>query len=748
MKFTIDITEFLLEDVSPKTIKKLLLDKYSPEILENTAKKYGFTTIDDLITDVKNRVAFQINVNEKYDPKTQELYKLMIFLIEWKEKYSLNILNYYGIYQAMTNSDNLMRAKRTDEINIILEIAYENSNTTDFALLNGLYKGNDVSLVYENEHCWIYQVLSKKALCKKGIGRDTSWCILNPDRFNEYSKISYFYIVYPKDKKIYEKSSGAYRKFALRLPKEEYAKIVFKPNGIKEVKLEYLIKLRGTKNINENFKTVFNNVTKNINSFINNTVEKSVNYIKNNKDNDKSRYIYVNLFNNILGFYVKDEFDSRVIHDMSFILLNKYEKEGFEEELNKADISDNADLAVKKITTYVLLNCLKLDIIKPLLEFVVQFSNNPKDKNKIIVKDKDIIGSVSIVNFKKVFNTLENAIKIIMNTLFDINYNFKIFFNRRLFNKNFNLEKEIENAIRQLERPIPITKDNLHKFIISTFIDVLSHIKQDLELEQISFIYSIFFEFLNGRSITPSNIEELYNNYINSSENIFGHRSPFEWTNERQYLKYLDFEKFVKDKEHYSIVKDFIEKMYPEYFINNKANEDYEYKLQIVRQFKNELKSSEFIEFFNKMVIKFLESISKYFIQHEIKPLLEDSIKYSEKLSKMVSKVQKFCNIVTSEINYIPKDLVIKDDFYTVMMYLLSGEPIKNSLERIAVQFFLTGLLMSPDEHYISPDIKEIDSNKLNHIEKITFFNTVPEGKIATKLINYYRQTIYDKYKE
>ena len=114
----------------------------------------------------------------------------------------------------------------------------------------------------------------------------------------------------------------------------------------------------------------------------------------------------------------------------------------------------------------------------------------------------------------------------------------------------------------------------------------------------------------------------------------------------------------------------------------------------------------------------------------------------------MVSKVQKFCNIVTSEINYIPKDLVIKDDFYTVMMYLLSGEPIKNSLERIAVQFFLTGLLMSPDEHYISPDIKEIDSNKLNHIEKITFFNTVPEGKIATKLINYYRQTIYDKYKE
>ena len=237
MTSTFDITEFLLliEDVSPKTIRKLLLTKYSPEILENTAKKYGFQTIDDLITDVKNRVAFKANNTEQYDPKTQELYKLMMFLIENKERIDLTLLNYYGIAQTMQYSDEILKTP-VENIKTLLNNVKKITQFTDFALLNGLYSNNRVNMVYEDEKVWIYEIKDPEDVCIYNLGAGTNWCVARgtqepaePDllaakeMFHRYTSGNVpFFIVYPKTKQILEKTSGSYKKFALRFRIHEF----------------------------------------------------------------------------------------------------------------------------------------------------------------------------------------------------------------------------------------------------------------------------------------------------------------------------------------------------------------------------------------------------------------------------------------------------------------------------------------------------------------------------------------------
>ena len=772
MTSTFNIIEFLLEDVSPKTIKKLLLAKYSPEILENTAKKYGFLTIEDLITDVKNRIAFKINDNEQYDPKTQELYKLMMFLVEWKEKYNLDILNYYGIYQAMKESDDIIKSKKVNEINNVLETAYISANTTDFALLNGLYKGNAVRLVYENEHCWIYQVVDGKVLCITGLARDTSWCVRDPYYFEKYSTKSYFYIVYPKEKKIYEKSSGAYRKFALRLPKEEYAKKVFAANIIDEEKIEELIKLRGSKNVDENFETVFNNVTKKINYFVDSAIEKAINKLRIKKnDNNYKVFSYENIVFDTVEFY----FDTNPTN----ISINNYETDKYEkifenrniviellhifmnnEDLfSNIDVSDNVNSAVKKLTTYVLLGSLKFNIIKLLLEYIGDQLTDYGNKPKATITDNDIIKYANIFDkdFIKIFNNSKNASEIIIKTLFGDNVNPENLVETIITIDLYSINKEkIENIIKQFEGPFPLKNTSTFppSYILSQFKNLILSINEELKLtfsEKNSefFVYSLFYSNFNHLPLREDHIANFYDNYLNLKESnvndgIGGIFTPFEWTNERQYLKYLDFEKLANDKEHYPMVKDFIERMYPEYFTDIKINKDYQYKLKIIKQFKNELTNQKFIEFFNKMFIKFLENVSKYIVQHEIKPTLENALKQYETIFKMISKLQKFCGAIIYNIDYFSKE-----DFYKNII-LFFQNPTKILLKDITIKLFLGGITLLPEIKEVVTDVKEFE-DKLAPSEKITFFSLVPASEeeiLATRLINYYRQLIYDKYKE
>ena len=777
-------TEFLLEDVSPKTIKKLLLVKYSPEILENTAKKYGFQSIDDLITDVKNRVAFKINNTEQYDPKTQELYKLMMFLVEWKEKYNLDIFNYYGVFQAMTGKDDLIRAKNVDDINMILEIAYENAKVTDFALLNGLYKGNDIRLVYENEHCWIYQVVDGKILCNKGIGRDTSWCVLNPSFFNDYSKVSYFYIVYPKDKKIYEKVSGAYRKFSLRLPKnKELAEKVFLKNAIvigekimNGNKLEGLIKLRGSRNPNENFETVFNNVTKIANSISENIAKRIINkfiYLRTLLKLPSTGWnaSYITIIDYVIRYYLmhEDNYSKMTKILVNILIKNSYKRE----EFDMIKFSDKND--IQKTVTYIKNYSLFLDksykTFEKFLEHLVYYYSKQNEGENIIITNQNIIENIDILkNFvgMPLGSICKNLLETITLNLFGfkkyIPELYSDFAKLGIFDKEFDFEDTVQKIIDKFKNPkFP---DNFSKIdfftknqVFDYLLDMLDTFKRPEEKNPESFMYLLIYKMMNFNfPVIPDYIDKLYGGYI---EDFYGQKttvndyqiSPFEWTNERQYVKYLKFSSFVKDKENYQMVKDFIEGMYPEFFYNNNiTEEDINLFSILIEKFKKELTDQRFVDFFNILLINLFEMCAKNIVENDIKVALNDALRYSEKFSIVGSKIKSLCNIITSEFEYISKD-----EFNKKFIYLL--EVLNNAVDfilldnipearEITIQLIFSGFVshlhnyrnITPDEP--SPEFL----SKLEPIQRIIYEKVVPEGKLATEFVNYYKEKLKEGY--
>jgi len=297
------IFNILLENIiSPKTILKMFVQAgYDESVLNEIAKKYNESSFENLYNKIYEKVSFRATDSEKYEPKLMEMYKIMKFLVDYKDKYNLEMFDYYGMSQMMRYSEKLLKSSSVEEIKDVLENAYKKAVYTDFSLMKGKYPSKNVKLYYQDEKVDVYEILDAKDICLKRLGAGTNWCTARgmsrepepPDfktakeMFDNYVLNTHYYVVYPKPFKIWSKPAGAYRKFTLRAPKtiksaDEFFELVFKFAQKNSYFFRLVSEGKGIfdyKNIvRKDFQSLFNllfpKLEKDIRNLVNNTTNK------------------------------------------------------------------------------------------------------------------------------------------------------------------------------------------------------------------------------------------------------------------------------------------------------------------------------------------------------------------------------------------------------------------------------------------------------------------------------------------